>query len=119
EGVLATLPPGIRNDPGATAETIINNVRTTIVDERALNPRYYDKMSALLDALIEQRRQEAFDYKTYLQQLLALAAQVGKEESDTVYPDWVKNGAQRALVDFCFSESEHAFLVDCTVMRER
>src|SRR5690606_11982455 len=43
EGALATLPPGIRNDPGATAETIINNVRTTIVDERALNPRYYDK----------------------------------------------------------------------------
>jgi type I restriction enzyme R subunit len=119
EGALDSLPPRIRKDPQAAAETIINNVRKTIVDEHAMNPRYYDKMSELLNALIEQRRQEAVDYKAYLQQLLTLAAQVGKKESDTVYPEWVKNGAQRALVDFSFADPQLAVAVDHTVMRQK
>jgi type I restriction enzyme, R subunit len=116
---LTTLPPNIRKSPEAAAETIINNVRKTIVDERALNPRYYDKMSELLNALIEQRHQEAVDYKAYLQQLLDLATKVGKKESDTVYPEWAKTGAQRALVDFAFPTPELAVIVDETVTHQK
>ncbi|MDQ0575268.1 type I restriction endonuclease subunit R [Agromyces albus] len=116
---LASLPPNIRRNPEAAAETIVNNVRKTIVDERALNPRYYDKMSELLDALIEQRRQDAVDYKAYLEQLLVLATKVGKKESDTVYPEWAKSGAQRALVDFSFPDSSLAIVVDYTVMHQK
>ena len=41
-----------------------------------LNPKYYDKMSELLDALIAQRRKEALDYKKYLEQIIALAKKV-------------------------------------------
>ena len=41
------------------AETIENNVRRLIIDEQPINPKYYEKMSELLDALIEQRKQEA------------------------------------------------------------
>lgn len=119
EGALDTLPPNIRKNPEAAAETIINNVRKTLIDEHALNPRYYDKMSALLDALIAQRHQEALDYKAYLQQLLALATKVGKKESDTVYPDWAKSGAQRALVDFGFPDEGLAVVVDTAIMREK
>lgn len=40
------------------AETIENNVRKLILDESPVNPKYYEQMSKLLDALIEQRRQE-------------------------------------------------------------
>jgi type I restriction enzyme R subunit len=50
------LPAGIKNDPQAVAEKIANNIRKVIIDERALNPKYYEKMSELLDALIEERR---------------------------------------------------------------
>lgn len=116
---LNALPAGIRKNPEAAAETIVNNVRKTIVDERALNPRYYDKMSELLEALIEQRRQDALDYKVYLQQLLDLAAKVGRQDSDTVYPTWARNGAQRALVDFNFSSPDIAIVVDYTVTRQK
>lgn len=119
EGALTTLPPGIRKNPEAAAETIVNNVRKTIVDERALNPRYYDRMSELLDDLIEQRRQDALDYKAYLQRLLDLATKVGKGESDTVYPEWAKNGAQRALVDFAFPSPDLAVVVDYTVTHQK
>ena len=34
----------------SVAETIENNVRRLIIDEMAVNPKYYEKMSALLDA---------------------------------------------------------------------
>ena len=42
---IDTLPDGIKKQPEAVAETIVNNVRKTIVDERAMNPKYYDRMS--------------------------------------------------------------------------
>ena len=69
-GAIDALPEGIRKNQDAVAETIINNVRKTIIDERALNPKYYDTMSSLLDALIVQRRQDAIDYKKFLEELL-------------------------------------------------
>ena len=68
-----------RTDPEAVAETIANNMRKVIIDEHAMNPKYYDKMSELLDALIEQRQQGAIDYKEYLEQLIAHAQQLGKQ----------------------------------------
>jgi type I restriction enzyme R subunit len=49
-GALDKLPKGIRKDPQAVAETVINNMRKVIIDERAMNPKYYDRMSELLDA---------------------------------------------------------------------
>jgi type I restriction enzyme R subunit len=99
-GAIDTLPERIKKQPEAVAETIVNNVRATIVDEHAMNPKYYDKMSALLNALIEQRRQDAIDYADYLKQLLAFAAQVGKGESTAKYPAWASTPARRALIDF-------------------
>jgi type I restriction enzyme R subunit len=103
-GAIDALPDGIKKNPEAVAETIVNNVRKTIVDERAMNPKYYDRMSSLLDALIEQRRQDAIEYAAYLAKLLELTAQVGKVESEASYPDWAKTPARRALVDFHWPE---------------
>jgi type I restriction enzyme R subunit len=94
------LPDGIKKDPEAVSETITNNMRKVIIDEHAMNPKYFDKMSQLLDALLEERRQGALEYKEYLAKLLELAARLGKGESDTAYPEWADNGARRALVDF-------------------
>ena len=103
-GAIDSLPGGVKKNPEAVAETIVNNVRKTIVDERAMNPKYYDRMSTLLDALIAQRRQEAMEYADYLNRLLELTAQVGKGESDTKYPEWAKTRARRALVDFSWPD---------------
>ena len=57
-GAIDKLPAGIKADPEAVAETIANNMRKVIIDERAMNPKYYDRMSELLDALIEEKRRE-------------------------------------------------------------
>ena len=37
----------------AVAETIENNVRKVIVEESQTNPKYYEKMSKLLDEIIQ------------------------------------------------------------------
>lgn len=115
-GAVDALPFGIKKNKDAVAETIVNNVRKTIVDEHAMNPKYYETMSSLLDALIAQRRQEAIDYKHYLAGLIALATKVGKKESDTVYPAWAKNGAQKALVDFGWDDETLATQLDAAIM---
>ncbi|MCK0439054.1 HsdR family type I site-specific deoxyribonuclease [Gordonia alkaliphila] len=119
EGAIDRLPPGIKNDPEAVAETIANNMRRIIVDKHAMNPKYYDTMSALLDALIEQRRQEALDYQAYLAKLLEAAKQLGTGESHEQYPDWASNGAQRALVDFGWPDPAMAIQVDNAVMTSK
>ena len=80
EGAIGSLPEGIRGSPGAVAETIENNVRRLIVDEMAVNPMYYEKMSAVLDALIKRRREEAIEYEDYLKKVIELAEQVKRGE---------------------------------------
>ena len=65
-GAIDKLPEGIKEEPEAVAETITNNMRKVIIDERAMNPKYYDRMSELLDALIEEQRRGRVDYKEYL-----------------------------------------------------
>ena len=98
ERALASLPAGIRANPEAMAETIENNVRRIIIDEMAVNPRYYEKMSALLDALVLQRKQAAIDYEAYLARIVALAKRVDHPEN-AQYPIAIKSPAQRALYD--------------------
>ena len=113
------LPKGIKDNPDAVAETITNNMRIVIIDERAMNPKYYDKMSELLDALIDERRKGAIDYKNYLERLIAQAQQLGKRESDAVYPTWADNAAKRALIDFGLPDDDLAIAVDRAVMQTK
>ena len=99
DAALDALPEGIRKNPEAIAETVENNVRRLIIDEMAVNPRYYEKMSELLDALILQRKQEAIDYKDYLSRIVALTERVSNPQTQASYPSSIDSGALRALFD--------------------
>lgn len=103
-GAIEKLPESIRKDPEAAAETIVNNVRKTIVDEQAMNPKYYESMSTLLDALIEQRREAVIDYQEYLLKLVEFTQRLAKGESEQKYPKWADSSARRALIDFAWPE---------------
>ena len=93
------LPEGIRQNRRAIAETIENNVRRLIIDETAVNPRYYDQMSELLDALIAQRREEAIEYQEYLQRIVELTRRIAKPENESSYPQSINGPSLRALFD--------------------
>ena len=99
EGAIGSLPEGIRGSPRAVAETIENNVRRLIVDEMAVNPKYYEKMSAVLDALIKRRREEAIEYEDYLKKVIELAEKVKRGEGGGSYPVSIETRALRAIYD--------------------
>ncbi|MDO8475263.1 MAG: type I restriction endonuclease subunit R [Candidatus Rokubacteria bacterium] len=99
DAAVDALPRGLRENREAMAETIENNVRRLIIDEMAVNPKYYEKMSELLDALIAQRKQEAMDYKAYLARIVALTKQVSQPETQSSYPSSINSAALRALYD--------------------
>ena len=98
EAVVDSLPDRIKENPNAAAETIENNVRRVIVDRTPVNPRYYERMSALLDELIRERRQGAIEYQAYLNRIVALARQI-EENTDAPYPQRINTGALRSLFD--------------------
>ena len=99
EQAVDALPKGLRESREAMAETIENNVRRLIIDEMAVNPKYYEKMSELLDALILKRRQDALDYKAYLARIVELTKRVSQPEASSSYPSSINSGALRALFD--------------------
>ena len=99
EGAVEALPNGIRGNPRAVAETIENNVRRLIVDEMAVNPKYHERMSRLLDNLIQQRREEALAYEEYLKRVAELAAKVMRGEGGDSYPARIDSSALRAIYD--------------------
>ncbi|MDZ7733893.1 MAG: hypothetical protein U5R31_13265 [Acidimicrobiia bacterium] len=114
-GAIDALPEGVKSDPDAVAETITNNIRKVIVEERPMNPKYYDRMSELLDAILEERRRGVIEYKAFLDRLVDHATKIGKKESDVSYPDWADNGARRALCDLFYPELDLAIEVDRAV----
>ena len=117
EGALDMLPESIRENPTAMAETIENNIRKIIVDEQPVNPKYYEEMSELLDALIEARRQAAIEYREYLAKIKALATQVLQPGSGgtTRYPSSMKSTAMCNLYDTFDGNEELTIRVDTAV----
>ena len=112
EGAVESLPKGIRENQEAMAEAIENNIRRVIIDEMAVNPKYYEKMSELLDALIQTRKREAQSYKAYLEKVAALAKQVARPETQSAYPKSINTPALRALFDNLNNDEHAAIRVD-------
>ena len=115
---VEALPQGIRKNQEAVAETIENNVRKLIIDEQPINPKYYEKMSELLDALIEQRKQKALDYQKYLEKIAELAIKV-KNPAGESYPKSLNTPAKRALYDNLGQDETLALTVDNAVRESR
>ncbi len=113
------LPEGIRENREAVAETIENNVRKLIIDEQPINPKYYEKMSELLDALIEQRKKEVLDYQVYLARIVELTRKAKNPATGYVYPTAMDTGAKRALFDNLDKNESLALAVDHAINENR
>jgi type I restriction enzyme R subunit len=114
---LDDLPEGIRKSPDAMAETIENNMRKTIIDENPVNPKYYERMSELLAAIIEERRNQAISYQEYLEKIKSLARQVILPQGNALrdYPININTPAKRALFDNLGENEILAVTIDTTI----
>lgn len=119
EGLQESLPENMFRDPGAMTEAIENNVRRLIIDEQPVNPRYYDKMSELLDQLILQHKQEAMSYQAYLQKLRELTQQVRNPGTSSDYPHEINTTGRRALFDMLDRNVELALTVDYAICKTK
>ncbi len=74
-------------------------------------------MSDLLDALIEQRRNQAMDYQEYLEQVKQLAKQIIQPagEAQANYPNSLDTPAKRSLYDNLGQDEALALAVDKAV----
>jgi type I restriction enzyme, R subunit len=110
-----TLPTGIRSAQKAVVETIENNLRKILTEETPTNPKYFEKMSARLDALIKKRKAEAQSYENYLAKLIALAKQITKPMTSFDYPSALDSYAKHALYDNFNQNEELALVLDSEI----
>jgi len=88
---------GLKDNRDAIAETIENNVRRKIIKEQLTDPAYYEKMSALLDEIIEARKAKAIEYEEYLKRIAELARRVEAGLADDTPEPLKRSQALRAL----------------------
>ncbi len=107
------LPEGIKNNPGAIAETIANNVRSKIIKEHLNDPAYYDKMSALLDEILADLRAKRIEYAQALKRFAELAKNVQAGKTDDT-PEKLNTPGKRALYNLLVKKmpSSSGHLVD-------
>ncbi|HUW19435.1 MAG TPA: type I restriction endonuclease subunit R [Sedimentisphaerales bacterium] len=96
---LNDLPTNISRNKKAVAETVENNLRKVIIDEQPANPKYYEKMSELLEQLIRERKQEARSYEEYLAKIVELTNKIKRPDISTDYPRTLNSRPKRALYD--------------------
>ncbi|WQU21709.1 type I restriction endonuclease subunit R [Helicobacter pylori] len=80
------------------AESIANNTKKRIIEKEASDPKYYEKLSSLLNDLINQFREKKLTYLEYLQQIHDLAKKVIDKE-DKNYPKKINTKALKTLYD--------------------
>ena len=94
---LASLPASTRGSERAVAETIANNVRSTIIKRHLLDPAYYDRMSALLQEVLADLKARRIEYRQFLERVATLAKQVQEGQTDATPEPLKRNPGMRAL----------------------
>lgn len=96
------------------AESIANNTKKRIIEKEASDPKYYEKLSSLLNDLINQFREKKLTYLEYLQQIHNLAKQVIHKE-DKNYPEKINTNALKTLYDNLDQNEALALEIDACI----
>lgn len=104
----------------SAAEAIENNIRKKIVEKILINPKYYEKMSAILDELIRARREGVIAYEEMLEKYVELVKKSEEPENNTHYPESVRHScAMRAFYDNCGEDETLAIALDKAVRESK
>ena len=111
---INSLPKGIKSDQGAVAETIANNIRSKILQQKVNDPAFYERMSDVLDDVIADIRARRITYEEFLQKIADLAKQVqAGKGGDT--PVALDTPAKRALYNNLGENLALALAIDAEV----
>ena len=116
---IETLPKRIRKNKKAVAETIENNVRRLIVEEKPTNPKFFEKMSVLLDEVIAFRRENSKQYAEYLKKVENLIQILKNPSSSESYPNTINTKAMIALYDNLENNEQVALNVHDSIIKNK
>ena len=116
---INALPKGIRENQDAVAETIENNVRRLIIEEKPTNPKYFERMSVLLDELIRERKEKAAQYANYLQKIVDFIKKLKSASATGSYPTAINSKAKRALYDNLNNNEQLALKTHENIINQR
>lgn len=109
---------GLKGNKDAIAETIENNVRSKIIKEHLNDPAFYEKISALLDEIIANRKAKAIEYEEYLKRIAEIAQRIEMGQAHEAPPS-LNTPGKRALYNNLGQDEELALKVDEAVKNSR
>ena len=115
---INSLPEGIKSNREAIAETIANNVRSKIIKEHLNDPAFYDKMSALLQEILNDLRAKQIEYDEFLKRIAVVAKQVQAGKTDNT-PEKLNTPGKRALFNNLNQNEDLALKIDEQVRQVR
>jgi type I restriction enzyme R subunit len=115
---INSMPNGIKTDREAVAETIENNVRSKIIKDHLIDPGFFEEMSKLLEAIIQERKAKAISYADYLDKIAFIAKTVKEGKSDAT-PHILKTQGQRAIYNNIGKDENLAIKLDAAVKNVR
>jgi type I restriction enzyme R subunit len=108
------------NGKEAVAEAIENNIRKKIVEKILINPKYYEKMSAILDELVKARHEGAIAYEKLLEKYIEMVKNVENPENNLHYPENIRRSkARQAFYDYCGEDESLAIAIDNAVRESK
>ncbi|WP_165509973.1 type I restriction endonuclease subunit R [Helicobacter pylori] len=107
------LSQAFKNE-SSMAESIANNTKKRIIEKEASDPKYYEKLSSLLNDLILQFREKKLTYLEYLQQIHDLAKKVINKENRN-YPKKINTKALKTLYDNLDENEALALKIDACI----
>ncbi|MBP1862193.1 type I restriction endonuclease subunit R [Rhizobium herbae] len=109
---------GLKGNREAIAETIENNVRSKIVKERMNDPDFFDRISALLEEVIRDRRAKALDYEAYLKCMAEIVKTLAAGKTEDT-PAQLDTPGKRALYNNLGKNEDLAMRIDSAVKTSR
>jgi len=115
EDAIDKLPNEIKSNQKSVAETLVANMRKMIINERPNNPAYFDKISELLNQLLQEQKDGKIQYKEMIAKLIKKIREVrGKTKPN--YPSDINTSGKQALYDNLEKDEELALAVHDAVV---
>jgi type I restriction enzyme R subunit len=97
DAIVKKLNAKGRLTKNSIAESIINNIRKTIIRDQLTDPRFYAEMSKLLDDLITLKIAATGEYEKFLKRAEDIVKRMASKSGEHPYPSML-NGFVEAIV---------------------
>jgi len=119
ESAIQKMPENIKKNKRTISEVIENNMRRLITEEKPTNPKYFERMSVLLKAIINERKKNIIKYEEYLKKIAELCKKVKNRSDDIEYPKNIDTKTKRIMYDNLDNDEQLALTIDDAIITSK